>query len=83
MLKLLSLASAAMLFTAATALSATNVDVRVNAPAPPGVNVQVGAPPLPQPRIVERERIIVKEKSDRGKHKGHYKHKKQKKHNKH
>lgn len=80
MLKVFSVTSAALLFTASTILAATNVDVRVNAPAPPGVNVQVGAPPLPQPRVVERERVIVKEKSDRGKHKGHYKHKKHKKH---
>lgn len=78
MLKALSVTAAAMLFTATAALAAPNVDVRVNVPPPPGVNIQVGAPPAP--RIVERERVIVKEKSDRGKHKGHYKNKKHKKH---
>jgi hypothetical protein len=77
MLKFMTV-SGAMLLSASVALAATNVDVRVNAPAPPSVNVQVGAPPAP--RIVERERVIVKEKGDRGKHKGHYKHKKHKKH---
>lgn len=59
---------------------AVNVDVST-----PNVRVQVGtpqAPPAPQVRVIERERVIIKEeKKDRGKHKGHYKkHKKHKKH---
>jgi len=50
-------------------------------PPPPNVNIQIGAPsqPAPAPRVV-RETVVVKEKSDNGKHKGHYKHKKHKKH---
>lgn len=80
MLKAFSVTAAAVFFTATVVLAAPGVDVRMNAPAPPSVNIQVGAPPLPLPRIVERERVIVKGKSDRGKHKGHYKNKKHKKH---
>lgn len=50
-------------------------------PPPPNVNIQIGAPPAP--RVVERETIVIKEKKDYGKHKGHYKEKKHKKHGKH
>jgi len=70
----------AVVLTANLAGAATNVDVSV-----PGARVQVGTPP-PQPRpiVVERETVIVKEKGDQGKHKGHYKDKKhKKKHKKH
>ena len=43
----------------------------------PNVRVQVGtpAPPPPQVTVVERERVVVRERGghhDRGKHKGHY-----------
>ncbi len=48
-------------------------------PPPPSVNIQIGAPPAPE-RVVVRERVVVKEKRDNGKHKGHYKNKKNKKH---
>lgn len=76
-----------VLLTAPFAIAANpsvNVDVST-----PNVRVQVGtpqAPPAPQLRVVERERIVVREdqykgKKDRGKHKGHYKkHKKNGKH---
>ena len=76
-----------VLLTASFALAAgPSVSVDVSTP---NVRVQVGtpqAPPAPQVRVIERERVIVKEnyyegKKDRGKHKGHYKkHKKNKKH---
>jgi len=57
--------------TANLAVAATNIDVSV-----PGARVQVGTPPPPpRPVVVERETVIVKEKGDQGKHKGHYKHK--------
>jgi len=54
-------------------------------PPPPNVNIQIGAPAPPPPaqRVVVRETVVVKEKHDRGKHKGHYKEKKHKKHGKH
>lgn len=55
-------------------VSTPNVRVQVGTPAPP---------PPPQVTVVERERVIVREKDrhDQGKHKGHYKkHKKHKKH---
>jgi len=52
-------------------------------PPLPNVNIQIGAPPPPETRVVVRETIVIKEKKDRGKHKGHYKEKKHKKHNKH
>jgi hypothetical protein len=51
-------------------------------PPPPNVNIQIGAPAAPEPRVV-RETVIVKEKHDNGKHKGHHKEKKHKKHGKH
>jgi hypothetical protein len=70
----------AVALTANLAGAATNIEVSV-----PGARVQVGNPPLPpRPLVVERETVIVKEKGDQGKHKGHYKdenHKK--KHKKH
>jgi len=61
---------------------AANVSVGVSASTPnAGVKVQVGNPP-PAPVVVERETVIIKEKHDEGKHKGHYK-KKKKHHKKH
>lgn len=53
---------------------AGNVDVSVNVGAP-----RIPAPPAPHVRVVEKETIIVKEKKDHGKHKGHYKDKEGKK----
>lgn len=72
--------------TAGFAVAAVGVDVST-----PNVRVQVGAPqapPPPQVRIIERERVIVHEneyveRKDKGKHKGHFKNKKHKKHKKH
>jgi len=52
-------------------------------PPPPNVNIQIGAPPPPAQRVVVRETVVVKEKHDNGKHKGHHKEKKHKKHGKH
>lgn len=45
------------------------------------VNVGVPAPRIPAPRVhvVEKETVIIKEKGDHGKHKGHYKEKEGKK----
>ena len=71
-------AAAVVAALTATAALASSVDVNVNVPAP-GVSVQVGRAPAPQRVIVEKETVIVKEKGDNGKHKGHYK----KKHKKH
>ncbi|GFE60128.1 hypothetical protein [Geobacter sp. AOG2] len=57
---------------------ASNVAVGVDVNTP-NVRVQVGAPaPPPPPRtvIVERERVVTRERGERhdyGKHKGHYK----------
>jgi len=77
MLKAFLVTVVTLLFIATAALATPNVSVGVSTP---GVNVQVGTQ-APQPRIIERERVVVvKEKSDNGKHKGHYKHKKHKKH---
>ncbi len=73
-----------VLATASFATAAVGVDVST-----PNVRVQVGtpqAPPPPQVRVIESERVIVKEREyrgrkDNGKHKGHYKkHKKHKHH---
>ena len=62
----------AVALTANLAGAATNVDISV-----PGARVQVGnPPPPPRPIVVQRETVIVKEKGDQGKHKGHYKDKK-------
>ena len=73
---------AVLALTANLAVAATNVDISV-----PGARVQVGSPPPPPPPprvIVEKETVVIKEKGDRGKHKGHYKDKhKHKKHKKH
>lgn len=71
----------------ATLLAATahagNVSVGVSAGSKDGqVRIQVGNPP-PAPLVVERETVIVREKHDRGKHKGHYKKKKKKHHRDH
>jgi hypothetical protein len=72
-----------VLATASFSPAAAGVDVYT-----PDVRVQVGtpqSPPLPHVRVIERERVIVREheyegKKDNGKHKGHYKkHKKEKK----
>ena len=68
-----------VLATAGFAMAGVNVGVTT-----PNVNVQVGTPqPPPRVTVVERERVLVREKvvvekKDRGKHKGHYK-----KHKKH
>jgi len=63
--------------------AAANVAVGVDV-ATPNVRVQVGAPaPPPSVTVVERERVIVREKAghhDNGKHKGHYKKHKKNKH---
>lgn len=79
MLKTVASLVSVSILAAGTALAAPGVDVKVNAPPPPGVNVQIGTPA--PPRIVEKERVVVvKDKKDQGKHKGHYKQKKHKKH---
>jgi hypothetical protein len=72
--------AAVVALTANLAVAATSVDVSV-----PGARVRVGNPaPPPPPVVVERETVIIKEKGDNGKHKGHDKHeKKHKKHDKH
>jgi hypothetical protein len=77
MMKKIAGAAVVAAMTANAAL-ASSLDVKVNVPAPtpPGVSVQVGRPAPPQKVIVERETVIVKEKGDKGKHKGHYKQKK-------
>lgn len=76
--------TAVLLAVAANSALAANVDVNVGIPGPPGVNVRVGSPPPPPQVIVERERtVVIKDKHDQGKHKGHDKHKKHKKHKKH
>lgn len=81
MLKTVAVAVSVSILTAGAAMAAPGVDVKVNAPPPPGVNVQIGGPPAPQTRIIEKERVVVvKDKKDQGKHKGHYKQKKHKKH---
>lgn len=72
--------------TASFATAAVGVDVNT-----PNVRVQVGGyqpPPPPQVRVIERERVIVKERDyedrhDNGKHKGHYKKHKKEKHHDH
>ncbi|MDD2365876.1 MAG: hypothetical protein PHN84_06895 [Desulfuromonadaceae bacterium] len=76
----------AVALTAGFAVAAVNVDVKT-----PSVRVQVGTPQAPPPqqvRVIERERVIVKEKEysehkDNGKHKGQKKGKKHHKQNKH
>jgi hypothetical protein len=69
MLKRTGLVAAATLLMSGIAV-AGNVDVSVNVgvPAP-----RIPAPPAPHVRVVEKETIVVKEKKDHGKHKGHYK----------
>lgn len=65
-----------VLVTASFAMAGVGVDV-----ATPNVRVQVGTPQPPPVTVVHKETVIVKEKKDNGKHKGHYKkHKKHKKH---
>jgi hypothetical protein len=75
--------AAALLVFATSGFATAAVGVDVNTP---NVRVQVGTPqPPPQVRVIERERVIVKDheyegRRDNGKHKGHYKkHKKEKK----
>ena len=77
--------SAVGMMSMAGIATASNVGVDVSTP---NVRVQVGNPaPPPHVTVLERERVIVRERdehTDNGKHKGHYKkHKKHKKHNKH
>jgi hypothetical protein len=64
------------------ALAAPDATVRVNVPPPPSVNVQIGTP-APRERVIVKETTVIREKGDRGKHKGHYKDKKHKKNKKH
>ena len=64
-------------------VSTPNVRVRVGTPPPPPAPLP--PPPPPRPHVIERERVIVRERPaphpDRGLHRGHYKkHKKYKKH---
>jgi hypothetical protein len=67
-----------VLATASFAMAGVGVGVDV---ATPNVRVQVGTPQPPPVTVVHQETVIVKEKGDNGKHKGHYKkHKKHKKH---
>ena len=71
-----NLVAGAAIILATAAFATASVDVRA-----PGLRVQVGspehhAPPPPQVRVIERERVIIKERDNRGykgKHKGHYK----------
>lgn len=66
--------------------AAANVNVGVDV-VTPNVRVQAGNSAPPQHvTVVERERVIVREKEvrhDNGKHKGHYKKHKKHKHDKH
>lgn len=75
--------AASLVLVATTAGFAMAADVSVGVRTP-NVSVQVGTPQPPPVRVVERERVIVREvevRKDNGKHKGHYKkHKKHKKH---
>src|SRR6185369_2967406 len=84
-LKKVAIASAVCVIGMAGLAAASNVAVGVDV-SPPSVRLQVGSTPAPPPQVtvVERERVIVREREvrhDRGKHKGHYKkHKKHKDH---
>ena len=53
-------------------VAAADVDVRVNVGAPPLPVIRVEQPPAV---VYERETVIVKDRKDNGKHKGHYKQK--------
>jgi hypothetical protein len=69
--------SVAAVMGMANIVAAANVSVGVDVNTP-NARVQVGtpAPPPPHVTVVERERVIVREKVERhdnGKHKGHYK----------
>ena len=68
-----------VLAAASIAAAGTSVGVDI---ATPNARVQVGtnsAPPPPPVVVVEKERVVVKEHKDNGKHKGqHKKHKKHK-----
>ena len=73
-IKQIVLCSAALIFILSTVVFAGPP-----LPPAPNVNIQIGAPAPPE-RVVVRETIVVKEKRDHGKQKGHYKNKKHKKH---
>ena len=82
-LKTAGIGSAICILGMAGIAAASNVAVGVDVNTP-NVRVQVGAPAPPPPvMVVDRERVIVRERDghhDNGKHKGHYKkHKKHKK----
>ncbi|WP_243372785.1 hypothetical protein [Geotalea sp. SG265] len=66
MLKRTGMVAAGILLVTGIAF-AGNVDV--------SVNVGVPAPRIPAPhvRVVEKETVIIKDKKDHGKHKGHFK----------
>ena len=67
-----------VLAVASVASAGTSVGVDI---ATPNARIQVGtspAPPPPQVVVVEKERVVVKDHKDNGKHKGHKKHKKDK-----
>lgn len=69
-------AVAAIILSAGLASAAVNVDVST-----PNASIHVGSPqPAPQVTVIERDRVIEKDRRhDNGKHKGHYKKKHHKK----
>lgn len=76
-----AVATLAGIISMAGIAAASNVNVGVDVVTP---NVRINAGSVPAPvTVVERERVIIREKDgrhDNGKHKGHYKkHKKHKK----
>ena len=73
-----------LVLAAAGFSAAADVNVDVNTP---NASIHVGnTRPQPAPvqnvTVIERERIIERDRHDNGKHKGHYKGKKEKKHKK-
>lgn len=74
MLKRTGVLATGLLLMSGIAFAGVDVNVNVGVPAP-----RIPAPPAPHVRVVEKETIIVKEKKDHGKHKGHYKDKEGKK----
>jgi hypothetical protein len=71
MLKRMVLSAAGCLVLSGVAFAGMDVRVNVGVPVPPPVVVE-------QKTVVvhERETVVVKDKKDQGRHKGHFKHKK-------
>ena len=72
MVKKLGISTVAILVLSGVAVAGTDVRVNVGIPLPPPPIVVEQRPVV----VHERETVVVKEKKDQGKHKGHYKHKK-------